>query len=453
MAKRLTAIVISVIMIMTVFCAVPVSAEVDYSDYIPGEVTGNMIDSNWNPANNKNYNQHNASGDAYEVEVSAVSGETGAYKYMARRNLGHPRALYENRVPTGSYKYNTVYAISGSTVAITKPTTPATGNVVFSFQVKTDSENAGYGEQKVQIGRTRYDLADNDPAGTEYPLEYSSGDYYGADQGMIAKYNEYTTFSGTFINAPGATSETYKYYSIGMPMGSLNGGRVIVNTAGAYLGYEYAYDLNVSADATVWDDKTDVINVEVDLVNQIGKPYSGTDANIVWKAMNTERTAEVSGITVVANDDGTAKVYIDPFIIEAGEYDIVAYSSTYNMAKGVTITVEEFDKVSNLELSGFSGSSVTATAKVLNKTETPVNAVMVIIMVDDKNQVKYIDTEAITSVTSADGVKTYTKTLTATDLTGITKAKAFLLDCGTSELPTIYNSVLKQIAPSVTVNK
>ena len=453
MTKRLTAIVISVIMIMSVMCAVPVSAAVDYSDYVPGAVTGNMINSNWNPANDKNFNQHNASGDAYEVEVSAVSGEAGAYKYMARRNLGHPRALYENRVPTGSYKYNTVYAISGSTVSITKPSTPVSGNVVFSFQVKTDSENTAYGEQKVQIGRTRYDVADDDPAGTEYPAEYSSGDYYGADQGMVAKYNEYTTFSGTFINAPGATSETYRYYSIGMPMGSLNGGRVIVNTAGAYLGYEYAYDLNVSADATVWDDKTDVINVEVDLVNQIGKPYSGTDANIVWKAMNTARTAEVSGIAIVDNGDGTACVYVDPFSVDAGEYDIVAYSSTYNMAKGVTITVPERDFISELTLTAFSAGSVTASAKILNKTESSLNAVMIIIMVNEKNQIKDIDTVAITGVTAESGVATFEKTLTATDITEVVKAKAFLLDCGTSELPTIYNSVLKQIAPSVTKNK
>ena len=78
---------------------------------------------------------------------------------------------------------------------------------------------------------------------------------------------------------------------------------------------------------------------------------------------------------------------------------------------------------------------------------------MVVIMVNEKNQIKDVETVAVTNVTSADGVKTFTKTLTATDITEITKAKAFLLDCGTSELPTIYNSVLKQLAPSVTKNK
>lgn len=306
-------------------------------DFVPSEnMKGNMINTDWNPASSKNYNQHNASGDAYEVEVAAVSAEDGAFKYTARRNLGHPRAVYSNGVATGSYKYNTVYALSGSTVGITKPSTPVKGNVLFSFQVKTDSQNSAYGTQKVQIGRTRYDLAENNPAGTEYPAEYDDGSYYGADQGFTVT-TEYKTFCGTFVNAPDADSDTYKYYSIGLPMGSLSGARIILNTKDAYLGYEYAHDIKVSADKeTFYYDST--ISLDADILNQFNDK-GGLSQSVTWYAMNAERTAFVDGFSFSEENDGKATVSISKSV-NVGTYTLVAVSDEdENLVKGIKISV------------------------------------------------------------------------------------------------------------------
>ena len=84
----------------------------------------------------------------------------------------------------------------------------------------------------------------------------------------------------------------------------------------------------------------DVLTFEAGLTNQIG--LSGyLDQTFVWKAMDTDRENEVSGITIVPSDDTkTATVTVEETLVP-GSYDIVAYSEKYDMAKGCTITMEE----------------------------------------------------------------------------------------------------------------
>ena len=303
-----------------------------YSDYVPGEKTGNLIPADWVPS--MNYNQHNSSGSGSEVGVDWIAADEG-YRIMATRTLGHPRAIYSNYVATGEYNYHGA-SLSGSPVGYTAPAQATTGNVVFSFQVKTNSSNPDYGTQKIQIGRRHYSFDQTDSRCNEYSVEYP-----GADGGFPVT-TSYQTFSGTFVQPAGMSSADIKGYSIGLPMGTLASARVFVKSEGAYLGYEYAYDLEVSAAAeTVAQGET--VAVEATVLNQIGKEYAGAKETITWKAMNTARTAFVDGITVV---DGVATV---ADTVAPGTYDIVAIYGDKLMAKGVSIEVTEAESVPVIE--------------------------------------------------------------------------------------------------------
>ena len=106
-----------------------------------------------------------------------------------------------------------------------------------------------------------------------------------------------------------------------------------------YFAEEAVYDITntLTSSSDIVTTKNPAV-FEAQIVNQIGLPGYLEQGEFIWKAMNTDRTEEISGITISA-DGATAEVTVDE-TVEFGSYDIVAYNSTYNMAKGYTITVD-----------------------------------------------------------------------------------------------------------------
>ena len=316
-----------------------------------------------------------------------------------------------------------------------------TGRVVFSFSVKRIT-----GKSVVNVARKNDHINQStNPATTEYPIEYER--YTGIEPGT-----EYTSLKGSFADT-GAPANKYYYY-MGFVNGTETGAQFYSKIADEYIGYEYAYDLEVKADSTELNAENTNINIEYAVLNQIGEKGSiDQDVELLVTTPDRKTVLTDTGITIIDNGDGTAQVKLDPFNAVVGSYDIVAYSAEYGMAKGITITVPESEMITSLELSEFDGNKVTAEFMIMNKGETSVNAIMVVVMVNNKNNIQDIITERITNVNSASGLKTYTKTLTATDLSKVTKAKVFVFDCGDSEEPSMFSTNMKELAESITVLK
>lgn len=432
---------------------------IDYSDYTPDTVlTGNLLSGALTLT--YNYNQHNTyiEGSTANKEQYPYDGSGDApYRLKADRRVIDPNIVLADTNADGfgdtwdgtSYKYS--HALTGAFIGPFSYGSAAgtRGNIVFSFKVNTVDSSA---LPKVNVGRATTDTSDDTSASSvEYPVEYNSkASGFTPETTGTSAWN--TTFKGTILDN-GKAIDAYTYV-IGLVEGTPANGGVYISKD-AYMGLEYVNDIDIkTTNGNTLSVETPELNLEYGLLNQVGNAYRGSQ-DIEFLIMTTDRQTELTdtGITITDNGDGTAKATLDPFTARAGTYDIVAYSAANNMAKGVTITVEESDLVSELTLSGFSGSTVSATAKLLNRTNTPVNAVLVITMVNEKNQIVHITTEPIANVVASSGIKTYTKPLTATDLTKVTKAKAFLLDCGDAAAPSLYNSTLKQLAQSVTKTK
>lgn len=432
---------------------------IDFNDYTPDTViTGNLLGGALTLT--YNYNQHNTyiEGSTANKEQYPYGGSGDApYRLKADRRVIDPHIVLADTNADGfgdtwdgtTYKYT--HALTGAYIGPFSLGSAAgtRGNIVFSFKMNTVDSSA---LPKVNVGRVTTDTSDDTSAASvEYPVEYNSKTSgFTPETTGTSTWN--TTFKGTILDN-GKAIDAYTY-EIGLVEGTPANGAVYISKD-AYIGLEYAHDIEIkSMNGNTLSVETPEIDLEYGLLNQVGSAYCGSE-DIEFLIMTPDRQTELTdtGITITDNGDGTAKATLDPFTATAGTYDIVAYSTANNMAKGITVTVEESDLVSELTLSDFSGSSVTATAKLLNRTNTPINGVLVVIMVNDKNQITDFATASITDLTSTDGISTYTKTLTATDLTKVVKAKAFVLDCGDAAAPSLYNSTLKQLAPSVTKTK
>lgn len=425
---------------------------IDYTDYIPGEVTGNLFGSQLTTSFNY-WHRAQLEGEASRLDDVSHSVGTDVIAIKAMRNLPSPSVKYvdtnndgidDTASPTPYYHW----AFSGGYATVSQVAAGTTGDMVFSFNVKSANSTytpvVGFGRQNSAVTST------SNPERVQYPVEYPDGNTGFA----VTSTDEWQTFKGTLAKNPNYTLDQYSSYTIGLAGGTPKGAEVHISRADAYLGVAYAYDLIMNADGEELSNQNSVINIDYAVVNQIGTKGSlAQNVEFLVMAPDRQTIIEDSGITVTDNGDGTAIVSVDPFTAVGGEYDIVAYNADNRMAKGVRVTVKESDVISALAVSGFSGSTVTATAKILNKTNTPLNAVLVIIMVDDDNEIMDIVTEKVQGIASGDGLKTYTKALTATDLTKVAKAKAFLLDCGTKTQFELFDTTLVELALSQTITK
>ena len=326
--KKLLSIVLALTMIMSLFCAVSVSAEIpgnlgaDYEpSYNVSEWTGNFVNSGWVPE--MNGNRWNVGGNGPEVDVGASRGE-GWYEFMATRNVGNPLEKAD-----GTINYQGT-PLSGTNVSFTKPASGTNGNVVFSFDVTIDSDNPAYGEQKVQIARRLN--GGEEEKGQEYPAEYP-----GVDEGFPLTKDKIEKFQGTFAKVDGVDGANYGAYSVGLPMGSLKGARFEIKGENAYIGYEYPYDMAVSADMTTLYAGGSIV-VDADILNQIGKD-GDFDDSATWYAMDANRTAIADGFTIVNGEDGKATVSVDG-TVEEGKYYLVAVSDKNpDFVKGLEVEV------------------------------------------------------------------------------------------------------------------
>lgn len=424
---------------------------IDYSDYVPGEVTGNLFGDELSLSFNY-LHRTKLEGETGQVDDVLLSSGADYYTIRALRDMDDPSVQYSDPDGDGfttwdgtSRYYHTPYA--GGFATVSGIPENSTANLVFDIKVKNG--NSAY-TPVVGFGRYNNAIASTaNPERVNYPVGCANG-----SEGFSVTDSEWQSFTGTFAVQPGYVLNSYAGYAVGLAGGNVKGAEVHVSKTESYLGVEYIHDLTLNADGTELATTDDVINLDYAIVNQIGTK-GAIPQTVEFLVMSPDRQTiiEDSGITVTDNGDGTAKVTVDPFTAIAGDYDIVAYNAANRMAKGVRVTVKESDVISTLSVSEFSGSSVTATAKLLNKTQTPINAVMVIIMVDDDNEIQDIATQSISGITNADNIKTYTKTLTATDLTKVTKAKAFLLDCGNSASAMLADTTLGELALSQTVIK
>jgi hypothetical protein len=134
------------------------------------------------------------------------------------------------------------------------------------------------------------------------------------------------------------------------------------------------------------------LELEAVVVDQIGLP-GALNQSFNWVALNSDRTAVVSGITVTPSaDTQTATVTVDASVAP-GTYNIVAMSSDYSgFMKAQQIVVEEAtENISALALTNVLGT-VTLAATVSNSTR---DKIMFAIARYDGNQLISIDTKYV----------------------------------------------------------
>ena len=176
-----------------------------------------------------------------------------------------------------------------------------------------------------------------------YNVQYESGspiytdNYPNVGDGFLVDSTEWTEFKAV-MTAPKDCGGNEWSMAFGFSSGTAQGAKVEVDLSTMYLGTESAHDIEVTATSTKLSAGESTM-VSATIVNQIDSAYSGAQGGFVWKAMDADRTATASGITVVPVENGTAQVTVAD-TVAAGKYDIIAISDTYDgFARGVEITV------------------------------------------------------------------------------------------------------------------
>lgn len=196
-------------------------------------------------------------------------------------------------------------------------------------------------DTKVNIGVTNFKYWNN----IDYTVEYG-------EEGMLVGSDKWYEFRGSIpITAPasGQAGNRTPLIHIGLSTKALQGTGVTISDGlngepgKVFIAPEIAYD--ISNKLTEGDSKIergDTLTFEAQVINQLELPGC-LDQTFVWKAMDTSRQKEVEGFTIVPSQDtATAEVTVEDTVLP-GSYDIVAYSETYNMAKGFTITMDAPD--------------------------------------------------------------------------------------------------------------
>ena len=267
----------------------------DYLDYVPGEMPENLITrpTGWC------YGAINSSMVSCGWVTAMVEAAFTANSIVS--------------LPEGDY-----WGVCGLKLAVNNTEWAANTNYVYATNIKT------------VVGNPKFNFVFGSGSGRNniFPDQYG---YEGYTPGT-----EYEKYAITF-NSGSKTSA-----SIFVGLSSAPTGDVIYQdfSKESYLGEEVAYDITneITEDSSVITIGKSV-SLKAQVVNQVGIP-GHLSQNFIWKAMNTDRTEEIEGIIVEVCEDGTAIVTVGEEVAP-GDYDIVAYSEDYGMAKGVTITVEE----------------------------------------------------------------------------------------------------------------
>ena len=324
MTRKLIAMLLCVMMLASVI-TVPAFAEdaVSYADYVPGDLDDNMLTAPGTAGESAKFQYFvNNGGD------KTSHGHSWAGQYFDV----HSKVAYDGTSKIGRNSY----MVPGAQIYDNILTTPAQmdTNYVVSFWVKNLTPEY---ETKVNFAPTVYKR----DSISQYTKEY------GPD-GMILVGEGWQEFKGTMSIGSalsGRESQPLPRFAMGLSPTSLTGtaARFSYNATGTqkmYLAVEKVYNItNELVSGTNIVTIKNPASFKAQIVNQVGLPGYLSQGTFTWKAMNKARTEEILGITVTANGS-TATVTVDETVAK-GEYDVVAYNATYNMAKGYTITVEE----------------------------------------------------------------------------------------------------------------
>lgn len=340
---------------------------------------------------------------------------------------------------------------------------------VVGLDVKSMNENP----LKILIGAYQPTGATFQKLPYEYP-DYPDGKSVGTT---------YTNVSAT-LKMPDSGVTTSTHITIGFPEdeasveANASEKNFLADLSSLYIAEEAPTKLMLSTDKTTCIAGDSAFGIEATVLNQIGSEgYVSQDVD--WYVMNEDKSEIVSDITIEKiNDgiDGKAKVIV-PITVPAGNYNIVAASKADSrLLKSIPITVERAIYLADLELTEFSGNSVTATATLTDcqaEDGTSYNAVMVVVMVDEKTKegssVKYdeiVKIIAVPVVDSYDDSET-TKSVTLTGTDDVDRAYALLWEAsgepqeptGTEleKLATSYANInmatLKELAQKAVVSK
>jgi len=297
-----------------------------YEDYIPGDIPANLFICG-------------AKGMYDTVNI----GATGKDCKLGRNGYGYyitatSTATGEGEVGTCFMGNEGAYKLHGGyyTAPLFSETIKYGTNYVVSFMARKGETST---DTAINFGVYDY---------SQYKLLYTSE--YGKE-GLALTDSEWIPFEGT-IHIPAGTSGVAPQFVIGLsetaPNGTSADARIVAEenystskyVPEMYIAEEVAFDIEntlTSGDATV--SLGDTLTFEAGLTNQLGLPGS-LDQTFVWKAMDTTRQNEISGITVEPSDDTKSATVTIEGSVAPGSYDIVAYSEKYDMAKGCTITME-----------------------------------------------------------------------------------------------------------------
>lgn len=221
---------------------------------------------------------------------------------------------------------------------------------------------------------------------------------------------------------------------------------------GMYLGLERMYDVKVTADSYTWiPGKTEKITVDADILNQFGVASDTLNQNVSFRALNEGRTSSASGITVipVEGDGSKAEIIIDEFLVEAGRYEIVAISDENSeFVKGITIEVAQASEyIAKIERVESAAGTFKAMARLLDCRDDSeaIKSVMCLIMLDANGKIIDYKYQAISDAFDANRQEKteYCQMSVPNDAD---KVLLFLLDCGETETPTIFNATVRELA-------
>ena len=240
------------------------------------------------------------------------------------------------------------------------------------------------------------------------------------------------------------------------PAGETEGARsMIIKNDSVYLGVEYAYDIRIEADTNIWTPgKTEAINIDCDIVNQVGSTGS-LNQEITWLAMDSTRTSVVEGITITESGqaDGKATVVVDNYNVPAGDYCIVAVSkANQEFIKGFNFEVEYTPVLSELNLTK-SGDTFEASAKLMScdSAYEKVNALIIIVGMNEYGEMINIETKKLENTFASGAASADSVTLAATE--AVHYVNAFLWETTDVENPGIFDITRKEFTTMKTLEK
>lgn len=310
---------------------VSITVKLPYEDYIPGEVTGNVLTEEGFWAS------HNAGVTSYSKINEGTDVE--AWSFTSSQDVEETIATGASNPGAAGLGINDNY---GKSTFLT-----AGKSIVIGAKVV-----AGSGSPVMNVGMFQYGAA------PVLPVEYPVG------KGMTVSTSGGWQNFGATIKIPetgfAGAGNSNLYVGFAYTGKTGEGHRTLAIKSGSmYIGEEYAYDINVWSEDTELV-KGETITVNSEILNQVGS--TGTlSQNVTWYAVTADRKAKVDGFTFTEGAKGTATVSVAD-TVEPGEYAIVAVSDNNELLiKGTSIVVTEKEQIEGITITKTAGGITVAT--------------------------------------------------------------------------------------------